>query len=101
MAYCERKGNERLVKLLGCMSLDSHTACSLRADKYNKKIQRYRVEVEDADSSEEEDIEREVKQSVKACAAYFRCFLLGWQSYGQVQPPRPKEDTSWARREGG
>ena len=70
IAYCERKGNERLVKPLGRKFLDSHTAWSLRADKYNKKINRYRVEVEEADTSEEEDIEREIKESKKVCISY-------------------------------
>ena len=39
---------------------------SLRKDKYNKNIMKYRVEVEDEDDSEQEDLERISKTSVKA-----------------------------------
>lgn len=37
----------------------------LRKDKYNRKINKYHVEVEEGDSDLDEDMEREIKTSSK------------------------------------
>lgn len=38
----------------------------LRKDKYNPKIMKYHVEVEEDDEDVDEDLEREIKRSTKA-----------------------------------
>lgn len=40
--------------------------CGSRKDKYNKKINKYHVEVDEDDESVDEDLERETKTSIKA-----------------------------------
>lgn len=89
--YCERKGNEKLIKplawslLYGQLSImpsHAHNTSSvtfLRADKYNKSIQKYYVEIDEEDEDVDEDLEKCVHESVQALgvqrSSRIACFM--------------------------
>ena len=72
--YCEKKGNERLVKTLGSAVLCFNVFP--RKDKYQKGLKKYHVDVDSED--EDVDIEEEKEERIESMDAWASSFRRSW-----------------------
>lgn len=90
--YCKRKGNERLVKILGCIpeKLLHAEVPALRKDKYNKKLEKFYVEVDDEDEDINIEEEREAEIEEMSVRAQNNFLPPGFPPRGTTCPASPR-----------
>ena len=87
--FCEKKGNERLVKTLGSSVLNLALALH-RRDKYQKGLKKYHVDVDTED--EDIDVEEEKEERVETMDAWASSIHGSWFGLLGEGPSRLQEE---------